>query len=37
MEHVVSVECPKGFSRAGYAQSTREAAYGESSLQTMKL
>ena len=35
--HEVSVECPSGFLRAGYARSTHEAAYIESSLQTMKL
>ena len=33
----MSVECPKGFSRAGYARSTHEPAYIESRLQTMKL
>ena len=35
--HVVSVVCPLGFSRAFYARSAREAAFGENSLQTMKL
>ena len=35
--HVVSVVCPLGFLRAFYAGSAREAAFGENSLQTMKL
>ncbi len=36
VEHVVSVECPSGFLRVFYARSTREAAFGENSLQNMK-